>query len=106
MGKIVFWIVVIVVVMLLVRALSPRRGDRAGAAGKPGASGRGGDRGGGEPDGPRGELMMSCAVCGVHLPASDAVFARGRVYCGSAHRDVDLEGEPARGRDAASGDRE
>ena len=33
--------------------------------------------------------MMSCAVCGVHLPASDAVFARGKVFCGADHRDVD-----------------
>jgi uncharacterized protein len=114
MGKIALWIVVIIVVMLLVRALKPRRGADAGGgdkgAAKGGAKGGGsGGRDGDRPaqgDGPRGELMMSCAVCGVHLPASDAVFARGRVYCGPEHRDVDLDGQP-RDRDAAArGNRE
>jgi uncharacterized protein len=106
MGKIALWIVVIIVVMLLVRALKPRSGNGARTADKAaGGRGRGGDRAA-EGDGTRGELMMSCAVCGVHLPASDAVFAGGRVYCGPQHRDVDLEG-PSRDRDAAArGDRE
>jgi len=36
---------------------------------------------------PAPEAMMQCAVCGVHLPASEARFARGRVYCSDAHRD-------------------
>ena len=54
------------------------------------------------PPGKAEELMMSCAVCGVHLPASDAVFARGRVYCGPEHRDADLDGL-TRDRDAAAG---
>ncbi len=107
MGKIALWIVVIIVVMLLVRALKPRRGEGGGAGDKRAAAGAG--RGGDRPadgDGARGELMMSCAVCGVHLPASDAVFARGRVYCGPEHRDLDLDGQP-RDRDAAArGDRE
>jgi hypothetical protein len=31
--------------------------------------------------------MMQCAVCGVHLPGSEARFAGGRVYCSDAHRD-------------------
>ena len=33
------------------------------------------------------ELMMQCAVCGIHLPGSEARFAGGRVYCSDAHRD-------------------
>ena len=33
------------------------------------------------------EAMMQCAACGVHLPASEARFARGRAYCCDAHRD-------------------
>lgn len=31
------------------------------------------------------DVMMSCAVCGVHLPASEAIFAHGRVYCSEEH---------------------
>ena len=104
MGKIALWIVVIIVVMLAVRAMKPRRGDDAAAGGKRPGAGRDGDRAD-QGEAARGELMMSCAVCGVHLPASDAVFARGRVYCGPEHRDLDLDG--LRDRDAAArGDRE
>ena len=29
--------------------------------------------------------MVRCAHCGVHLPASDAVRAGGRSYCGPDH---------------------
>ena len=35
----------------------------------------------------RPERMVQCAVCGVHLPGSEARFAGGRVYCSDAHRD-------------------
>ena len=88
MGKIALWIVVIIVVMLLVRALKPRRGNDAGAGDKTaaGSRGRDGDRAA-EGAGTRGELMMSCAVCGVHLPKSDAVAgADGLPYCSQEHR--------------------
>lgn len=30
--------------------------------------------------------MLSCAHCGLHLPAADAVQGRDGVYCGSEHR--------------------
>ena len=31
--------------------------------------------------------MVSCAVCGLHLPQPDAVLgADGRFYCGNEHR--------------------
>ena len=91
MGKIALWIFVAVAVMLLVRLfgqgkrrVSDDPADRSGAgraATKP--------RDAGDPpaQGNPGELMMSCAVCGVHVPASDAVFARGKVYCSDEHRD-------------------
>jgi hypothetical protein len=32
--------------------------------------------------------MMSCTVCGTHVPASDALFARGKVFCSAEHRDI------------------
>jgi uncharacterized protein len=34
------------------------------------------------------EAMVSCAHCGVHLPASDAVLLGERAYCSPAHRDA------------------
>jgi hypothetical protein len=30
--------------------------------------------------------MLQCAVCGVHVPGSEARFAGGRVYCSDEHR--------------------
>lgn len=33
------------------------------------------------------EGMVACAHCGVHLPTSSALLARGRPYCSAAHRD-------------------
>jgi uncharacterized protein len=29
--------------------------------------------------------MLSCAHCGIYFPASEAVRADGRDYCGTAH---------------------
>lgn len=88
--KYLIWIVLAIVIVLLIRALTPvkrRRGDAGGGARDTGPSA---DR---RPDaadrrGPQ-ELMMRCSLCGVHLPSSDAVFARGRVYCSAEHRDAD-----------------
>ena len=54
------------------------------------------------------EHMVSCAECGMHLPASDALPGRGGQFCGAAHRAAHehrLEAaEAARGRrdDAAT----
>jgi hypothetical protein len=46
--------------------------------------------------------MMQCAVCGIHLPGSEARFAGGRVYCSDAHRDQGA----AAVREAAGRDRD
>jgi uncharacterized protein len=32
------------------------------------------------------QAMLQCAVCGVHLPAADAVVGRKGSYCSAAHR--------------------
>jgi uncharacterized protein len=34
------------------------------------------------------EGMVTCAHCGVHLPSSLALQARGLTYCSAAHRDA------------------
>lgn len=82
--------------------------DRAAGAGGNGGSGSGSGRasssGGGSGSGGGGstrsaggpgddgkavglESIVACAACGMHLPASEAVYAGGRAYCGAAHRD-------------------
>ncbi len=88
MGKLALWIFVAVAVMLLIRLFGPgkrRMRDELDEPDPP-ASKRP-EAGDPQSRGKPGELMMSCAVCGVHLPSSDAVFARGKVYCGIDHRD-------------------
>ena len=35
---------------------------------------------------PAAENMVTCAYCGVHLPASDALQEAGRSYCSPEHR--------------------
>jgi uncharacterized protein len=96
MGKIAIWILIAIAVMLALRLIAGnkrRRDDGDGSGGSAtkahGKSARPGDRDDAERGGNGGELMMSCAVCGVHLPASEAVFAGGKVFCGPEHRDVD-----------------
>jgi|SoiMethySBSTD1v2_1073268.scaffolds.fasta_scaffold4505769_2 uncharacterized protein len=92
MGKIAIWILVVVAVMLVLRSIGTkkRRVDDASSEAGPGGSRRAQERGDrGEERRDSGELMMSCAVCGIHVPASDAVFARGKVFCSTDHRDTD-----------------
>jgi len=95
MGKIAALVLVVVAVMLVLRMIgsAKRRADDSSASapgGSPPGGGQGdrGDRGDPEVRRDRGELMMSCAVCGVHVPASDAVFAHGKVFCSADHRDA------------------
>jgi uncharacterized protein len=35
---------------------------------------------------PRGERMVDCSQCGVHLPVSEAVAEAGRYFCCDEHR--------------------
>lgn len=63
------------VVMWLLR--SRRVSDKGSASG----SGEAGGRQGAAPG-----RMVRCAVCALHLPASDAVADGGTFYCGEEHR--------------------
>ena len=93
MGKLALWVLVAVVVMLLVRMLGTgKRNARVDRDGPDGTASKGGESKEAERRGNAGELMMGCAICGVHIPSSDAVFAGGRVYCGAEHRDQDEAG--------------
>ena len=91
MGKIAIWILVAIAIMLVLRLIAagkkPPAGEKPGG-GQAGGAGSRGNRDDREQRGKAGELMMSCAVCGVHLPSSEAVFAHGKVFCGTEHRDV------------------
>jgi uncharacterized protein len=98
MGKLMTWVVIGLIVWgawrlwTISRVRAERAREAARSAHAPGAaSGGGGDAAetaseARRPGAP--ELMMQCAVCGVHLPGSEARFAGGKVYCSDAHRDA------------------
>ena len=44
------------------------------------------DRRGGEAPPASEENMVQCANCGVHLPRSEGIAARGRYYCSPEHQ--------------------
>jgi len=91
MGKIAIWILVVVAVMLVLRLIGTkkRRVDDSSSEAGPRDARRAQEKGErGEARRDSGELMMSCAVCGIHVPASDAVFAHGKVFCSPDHRDT------------------
>ena len=98
MGKVLAWVAIALFAWAVWRlvVISRRRAERARAAsgtvagrGEAESDGRDARR----PDAP--ELMMQCALCGVHLPGSEARFAGGRVYCSDAHRDQAASGASA-----------
>ncbi|HEY9573441.1 MAG TPA: PP0621 family protein [Pusillimonas sp.] len=79
MGKILFWVVVIIGGLLAARVLAhynaqdrvpnndSKRVKRRAAEKKP------------------PESMVRCEHCGIHLPRSEAVMADGRIWCSQDH---------------------
>jgi uncharacterized protein len=96
MGKVMTWVVIGLIVwgawrlwtISRVRAERAREAAREAQASETAGGGDPADTGreARRPGAP--ELMMQCAVCGVHLPGSEARFAGGKVYCSDAHRDA------------------
>ena len=76
MTRILFWIALIVLVVMAVRA------KLRGMMQQPG-QGQGAARGAQAPA--QVESMSRCAHCGVYFPASEAVRADGLDYCSPAH---------------------
>ncbi|WP_343605478.1 PP0621 family protein [Roseateles sp.] len=96
MIKLLFWIVLLAVIAFVIGFKRGRPTPRDNARPAP-------------PPAPRlPEHMVSCAECGMHLPASDALPGRGGQFCGAAHRAAHEQrlqaAEAARGRrdDAAT----
>jgi uncharacterized protein len=86
MTRLLFWIALVILVVAAVR--SKLRAAMARAQGPAPASASG--SGGGEAKAwsrveDQSETMLSCAHCGIYFPASEAVRADGRDYCGTAH---------------------
>ncbi len=90
MGKLLFWIAVIGAVWIAIKfaQASARRVERSARDARDRTEGSDAGRSAGRGGVPRGELMVRCAHCGVHLPQSDAVSVGALHYCSGAHRDA------------------
>jgi uncharacterized protein len=79
MGKLLSWILLAFAGWLVWKfvVISQRKAGRSGSGGAAPP-----------PPGDSVEKMVSCAHCGVHVPASEAVVAGSLSYCCAAHRDA------------------
>lgn len=72
MGRILFWVLVGLAAYVLWRWFSIKQRAR--------------ERARVQPCRPDGELMVSCDVCRLNVPQSEALSANGRWYCCDEHR--------------------
>ena len=85
MGKLLFWFVVIVTVLLMARLLShggSKRNNPTHAGRQPAGNDR---RMRSAPDMTQAESMVRCAHCGIYLPRSEAYLSQGNTWCGPEH---------------------
>ena len=79
MGKLLFWIFLVIVVLFVARLAG-----RMAAAKQAGAQG-GKPAGGRAPQAKPLESMVRCAHCGIHLPRSEALLQGGQTWCNAEH---------------------
>jgi uncharacterized protein len=82
MGKLLFWIVVIVAALFVARLLAQKAGKRRPAP--PQAAPRGNASTAREPL----PQMTRCAHCGIHLPRAEALLLKGNTWCCEAHAEL------------------
>ncbi|MGB6104806.1 MAG: PP0621 family protein [Pusillimonas sp.] len=79
MGKVLFWVIVIIGGLLAARLMARyhERGQLNGTQ----------PRQVKQPDtaGKSAEAMVRCEHCGIHLPRSEAVLSNGRIWCSQEH---------------------
>jgi len=79
-GKLIFWAVVIVAVLLVLRILALQQQKQAA---EPRAEPL--PRRSKAPPVNQPESMVSCAHCGIHMPRSEALLINGQTWCSSEH---------------------
>lgn len=80
MGKLIFWAVVILAVLLVARILARHQQQNTTT---PRAEPL--PRKGSAPTMDQPETMVRCAHCGIHLPRSEALLLNGETWCSSEH---------------------
>ncbi|WYX51973.1 PP0621 family protein [Achromobacter xylosoxidans] len=79
MGKLLFWIVIVIGVLFVAR-IAGRMAAARQAPGRRQARGTANPPAAGAP-----EAMVRCAHCGIHLPRSEALLQGGRTWCSQEH---------------------
>ncbi|EGP47094.1 PP0621 family protein [Achromobacter insuavis] len=80
MGKLLFWIVIIIGVLFVARIAG-----RMAAARQEGPAGGRPQGKAGQPAARAPEAMVRCAHCGIHLPRSEALLQGGQTWCSQEH---------------------
>jgi uncharacterized protein len=92
MGKILFWAVVIIGVLLVTRLIAHQAAKRhlkQSTQSTPKAPAK-------ESPDAKSEEMVRCAQCNVYLPRSEALLQSGRFWCGPEHAQLGEKGEKPR----------
>ena len=84
MSKFLLVIAVFIVCYLLLRNYA-RRSDAAPPAGSAAGESAANEGRSAHGQSKLGEDMVRCAICGVHLPTSEAVTSRGDFFCSKEH---------------------
>lgn len=80
MGKVLFWIILIIAILFIARIAARHKqnseidNDQPKQAKKRGA-----------PPVEHAENMVRCAHCGIHMPRSEAVLSGGNTWCSTDH---------------------
>jgi hypothetical protein len=79
MGKLLFWFIVILAVLLVARLLSHSAANKKETKAPPKRPPAN------KPDMTSAEAMVRCEHCGIHMPRSEAYLSNGHTWCGPEH---------------------
>lgn len=88
MGKLLSWVVLLVLAWLVIRllAISQRRRERGLRSDPDAGANAAASSSSATRPAAQGERILPCAHCGVFVPVSDLVRDGDAVYCSTAHR--------------------
>ncbi|ANN70298.1 PP0621 family protein [Bordetella bronchialis] len=92
MGKVLFWIIVVLVALTIARIAARASVARSGAGARPAQASR--RRAGKAAPAVPAEHMVRCAHCGIHLPRSEATQIGGRTWCSPQHARLGAKDQP------------
>ncbi|OYV43904.1 MAG: hypothetical protein B7X10_06280 [Burkholderiales bacterium 21-58-4] len=80
MGKVIFWVVVIIGGLFIARMMAQQNAREDAEERQPKQAAKRSS-----PPSPPLESMVRCEHCGIHLPRSEAVLIGGKTWCSPEH---------------------